>query len=106
MILRKLSRGENIVVMNMRDTYSELGTYEFKVVLDPKIFKGGCAADIEVRDSDGEPISSLVRPWGTKLMCKFTIDDGCSDGVATVKVHALDSSERWVDEYLQFWVIK
>jgi hypothetical protein len=94
------------VVYGLARTYPELGEHEFKVVLDPGSFKNSQDVEMRLTDSDGNPIASELRRWGRKIVCKFTVDSGVSDGVASVMLSTRESSPVSLDERLTFWVIK
>ena len=94
------------VVHNLRETYHELGQFEFKVIVNPRIAKTAQALDISVCDSDGRPIAFEARRWGTKLRCKITIDETVSDGVAQAIVSIKRENGSVTREMFQFWVVK
>ena len=94
------------VAYNLRETYAELGEYEFKVVLSPKHFKNSHSSELSLRDSDGKTMRHEVNRWGRKMNCKFTIDDDCSDGVAACRLVLRDDRGRETVQQLTFWIIK
>lgn len=96
---------DKFIVYNLRETYHELGEYEFKVVLNPRYFKNSHNSELIVFDSDRKVIRQETNKWGRKMNCKFRIGHDVSDGVAVVEL--ILRSER--DEHparLTFWVIK
>lgn len=99
--MRKFSG--NISVVNMRDTYHELGRHEFKIVLNPKKFKNYEGVTVKIIDSDGKNIPNEIKFWGVKINCVIDLDDNVADGVATVYLEAKDQK---IHEMLTFWVIK
>ena len=74
-------------VYNMRETYHELGQYEFKVVLSPRFYKTGHDFKVEMFDSSRRPMNYKMEVWGRKLNVTFDIDHNVSDGVAFVNVY-------------------
>lgn len=98
---------EKFVVYNLRETYHELGTYEFKIVLNPRFFKSSHYCDMSLVDSDGRPINFKLERWGRKINCSFDINSRVADGVSHVRL-ALKSSEtsNISSGSLSFWIIK
>lgn len=94
---------EKYVVYNLRETYHELGKYEFKVVLSPKFFKNSHECELLLQDSDGKPIRNEVQKWGRKINCSFVLDETVADGVsqALLKLSGDKGEVR-----ITFWVIK
>jgi hypothetical protein len=97
---------EKFVVYNLRETYHELGQYEFKVVLNPKFFKNSHRSELILVDSDGKPMRFDVKKWGRKINCSFTIDPTVADGVSQAHLKLLTEKEELVAGRLTFWVIK
>jgi hypothetical protein len=97
---------EKFVVYNLKETYHELGTYEFKVVLNPSNFKNGHESDVDFIDSDGKKMKFFVNRWGRKINCSFVIDDDVADGVSIVTIVLKDSFGVTTNERLTFWVVK
>lgn len=100
------SKLDKYVVYGIRETYHELGKYEFKIVLSPKYFKNGHTSEILFVDSDGKPMKSSVENWGRKINCSFVIDNTVSDGVSVVKIDLKDGKGKSITGRLSFWVIK
>jgi hypothetical protein len=96
---------DKFVVYNLRETYHELGEYEFKVVLNPRYFKNSHLSELVVFDSDRRVIQQEVNKWGRKMNCKFRIDKDVSDGVAVVEL-ILKTERDSIPARLSFWVIK
>lgn len=94
------------VAYNIRETYHELGTYEVKIVLNPRHFKNSHLSEVVILDSDGKPVKQDIKKWGRKINCVFTIDKDVSDGVAVVKIQLLTTKETKLNKQLTFWVIK
>lgn len=94
------------VVYNLRETYAELGNFEFKIVIDPKFFKGGILEEIYLVDSDMKPIKHEVRKWGRKVNLSFTIDGTVADGVASCHMRFVSESGMTIPGKVIFWVIK
>lgn len=92
-----------IRILNVRELYHELGTYEFKVVL-----VRGTAQDpviVRVVDSDGRQIAVVQRRWGRKVLCTMALDDTMPDGIGLILVEAVVSGE--LERASQkFWVCK
>jgi len=101
-----VAQKEKFVLYNLRETYHELGEYEFKVVLDPRSFKNGHLSELTCVDSDGKPMNFEVQKWGRKINCKFIIDKSVSDGVSTVKMTLRDDEGHELAGRTSFWVIK
>lgn len=97
---------EKFVVYNLRETYHELGSYEFKVVLNPKFFKNSHRSELTLVDSDGRPMRYEVKKWGRKINCAFTIDPSVADGVSQAYLKLLTEKDDEVAGRLIFWVIK
>lgn len=91
-----------ILVRNVRETYHELGVFEFKVVLDPKRYPDPSEVWVKMVDSDGSPMDFSIRRWGTKLNVTFTVDDRVADGVASLR---LGLGEKQT-EMVTYWIIK
>lgn len=94
------------VVMNLRETYHELGEYEFKVVLSPKHFKSSHVSEFMVVDSDGKEMSTDIGRWGRKVIIKFRIDEGVSDGVSALKMQLVTETGKKYQRNVTWWVIK
>lgn len=97
---------KEFVALNVREIYHELGTYDFKIVLDAKRAAPRVEHDIRIFDSSGMPLRSHVRRWGTKVSCSFVIDERVSDGVARIDVVSFDGTSEKLVGRLSFWVIK
>lgn len=97
---------QKFVLYNLRETYHELGEYEFKVVLDPRSFKNGHLSEVTCVDSDGKPMRFEVQKWGRKINCKFVVDRTVSDGVSIVKMILRDDEGHEHSGRTSFWVIK
>ena len=97
---------DSFIIFNLRETYHELGTYEVKIVLNPKLFKNGHTAEVSIVDSDGRPMKCDVKKWGRKIVCFFTIDKDVPDGVAAIKLKLMNSKEKMIERALTFWIIK
>lgn len=89
-------------VYNIRETYHELGTYQFKVVLSPRFYKTGHDFRVEMFDSARKPMNHKMEVWGRKLNITFDIDQNVSDGVSFVNVFKNNN----LLARLTFWVIK
>ena len=97
---------QKYVLYNLRETYHELGSYEFKVVLDPRSFKNGHFSDLTCVDSDGKPMRFEFQKWGRKINCKFIVDRTVADGVSTVRMILKDDEGHEHQARATFWVIK
>ena len=97
---------QKFILYNLRETYHELGRYEFKVVLDPRFFKNGHMSDLSCVDSDGRPVRFTFEKWGRKINCCFTIDPTVADGVSVVKMNLKDDEGHEHTGRATFWVIK
>lgn len=97
---------DNYVVYGLRETYHELGQYEFKVVLSPKKFRNSHASDLILFGSDGKPMQFELHKWGRKMNCKFTIDQNVADGISVAKLSLLDASGNSLSTNVTWWVIK
>lgn len=97
---------KKFIVYNLREIYHELGSYEFKIVLDPRSFKNCHMSDVSCKDSDGKDMKMTHEKWGRKINCFFTIDGNVSDGVAVVDMKLKDDDGHEVSDRLTFWVIK
>lgn len=94
------------ITYNLRETYHELGNYDFKIVLDPRFFKNGHLSELACIDSDGRPMRFDVQKWGRKINCSFVIDQTVADGVSVVKMYLKDDDGHEHADRLSFWVIK
>lgn len=94
------------VIYNLRDTYHELGDYEFKIVLDPRTFKNGHLSEVECFNSDGKKLEMDVQKWGRKVNCSFKIDHNVPDGVCVLKMNLRDDAKKELNCRATFWVIK
>jgi len=101
-----LARAERFVVYNLRETYHELGKFEFKVVLDPRYFKNGHLSEVVLSDSDGKPMKYDVQKWGRKINCTFFLDKTVADGVSNIKMVLRDDEGYEMTARSSFWVIK
>lgn len=91
------------IVYNLRETYHELGEYEFKIVLDPAHFKNSQTCEVAIVDSDRRPLTFKVNKWGRKINVKFTIDGSVADGVASIDLIEMDKGET---SRMNCWIIK
>lgn len=89
-------------VYGLDETYPELGTFSFKVVISPRSYKSGREFDVLMVDSDRKPMKFEMKRWGRKLNVSFTVDQDVSDGVSTVSI-LQDGQEIG---RLSLWVIK
>lgn len=101
-----MSRLEKCVIYNLRETYHELGRYEFKVSLNPRLFKTSQSFDVLVLNPEGKAIPCEVKHWGRKIHCAFEIDENVSDGVGLVKVVRKQDDQSEVVGRNTFWIIK
>lgn len=92
--------------MNLRETYHELGSYDFKVVLNERFFKNGHGFDLKLVDSAGKPLKFEAKVWGRKIVCNFEIDPSVEDGVSHIKLALRTEKGERVEGKLDFWVIK
>lgn len=97
---------KKFVIFNLRETYHELGKFDFKIVLDPRFFKNGHLSDVTLVDSDGKKIDCDVEKWGRKINCVFSVTDQVPDGVTTVNMILRDDGGKELTTRTQFWVIK
>lgn len=100
------SSADKFVVYNLRETYHEVGDFEFKIVLNPKNFKSSHLSDVSMFNPDGKEMKATIKKWGRKIMCSFTIDQTVPDGVAVVKMNLKDEKDQSFPGRLTFWVIK
>lgn len=105
-MLTKSADKDNYVVYGLRETYHELGQYEFKVVLSPKKFRNSHASDLVLFDSSGKPVQFELHKWGRKMNCKFVIDQSVSDGISVAKLSLHDASGNILSTNISWWVIK
>src|SRR6516225_4075534 len=96
---------ERFGVYKLRETYAELGEYEFKVVLSPRHFKNSHLSEMTLVDSDGQPMRFELKKWGRKMNCVFIIDEMTSDGVAAARLQLKDDRGNVSPGQLTFWVI-
>lgn len=97
---------EKFQVYNLRETYAELGEYEFKVVLNERYFKNSHLSELVVMDSDGKPIAFDLKKWGRKMNCTFLVEENTADGVAVARLSLRDERGDIVPGHLTFWIIK
>jgi hypothetical protein len=97
---------EKFVVYNLRETYHELGRYEFKIVLNPRFFKNSHESSLELVDSSGKPMQYELNRWGRKLNCSFVIDTEVADGVSRGALVLKTDSGQVHAGQISFWVIK
>ncbi len=100
------STQKKYVIYNLRETYHELGQFDFKIVLDPRFFKNGHLSDVTLIDSDGKKMDCHVEKWGRKINCGFVVSAKVPDGVATVNMTLRDDAGKELTTRAQFWVIK
>lgn len=89
-------------VYGLDETYPYLGTYAFKIVLNPRYYKSGQDFDVAVWDSDRKPMRFELKKWGRKLNVSFTIEPSVADGVAFATI---TRNGQEVGR-LTWWVIK
>ena len=89
-------------VYSMRETYHELGEYQFKVVLNSRFYRTGHDFSVEMFDSSNQRMNFKYEIWGRKLNITFVIDKNVSDGVAYVNVMKGNNKIA----RLSTWVIK
>jgi hypothetical protein len=94
------------VIYGLKETYYELGEYEFKIVLDPKHFSNSHLSEIKCVDSDGRKMKFHFEKWGRKINCKFILDKDVSDGVSRIEMLLKDDEEHQLLTKSSFWVIK
>lgn len=94
------------VLLDLRETYNEVGEYSFKIVLDPNEYKPSHDAIIKILDPDRNEIECSVKKWGQKLCCCFSIDDRISNGVCLVEMMFVKKDGTKMREVTKFWVIK
>lgn len=94
------------VVYNLRETYAELGNFEFKVVMDQKFAKDGHLEELQLVDSDMKPIRHEARRWGRKVNLSFTIDETVADGVASCHMKFVSGNGVTIPGKITFWIIK
>lgn len=98
---------EPYIIYNLRETYAETGRFEFKVVLNPDVFKNGMESWVTLVDADRRSIPLDIKRWGRKINCAFTIDQNVPDGVVTVQLRLKDEgNEKSHVGKASFWVIK
>jgi hypothetical protein len=97
---------DRFVVYNLRETYAELGEFEFKVVLSPRHFKNSHPSEMTLVDSDGKPMRFELKKWGRKMNCVFYVDEETADGVAAARLQLRDDRGNQHLGHLTFWVIK
>lgn len=97
---------EKYVAYNLREIYHELGEYEFKIVLNPKLFKNSHESEMHLVDSDMKPMRYTVKKWGRKINCQFIIDGNVADGVSQISILLKDVNDDVTPVRLKFWVIK
>jgi hypothetical protein len=88
-------------VYGLAELYPELGTYSFKIVLNPRYFKSGQDFEVVMVDSDRKPMMLEVKNWGRKLNVTFIINENTPDGVsvATITRNGADIGR------LHFWTV-
>jgi hypothetical protein len=89
------------LAVDLRDIYTEKGSYEFKIALDPKKFSDAKSTSIVIRDVDGRDVPVKRRDWGTKICLTMTIDETVADGLVALHLENELGRERYT-----FWVIK
>ena len=95
------------VIYNLRETYAETGKFEFKVVLNPDVFKNGLESGVKLVDADRKDMPVEVKRWGRKINCTFVVSENVPDGVVTVWLNLKDEgSEKAHVGKASFWVIK
>ena len=101
-----MSDEREFIVYNIRETYHELGEYEFKIVLSPSKYKNAHDSDVRITDSDGNLMEFEANKWGRKINCKFKIDENVADGVSSVLLDLRRHDGTLLQSRLYFWVIK
>lgn len=102
-----MSRGApKFMIYNLRETYHELGEYDFRVVLDAKFFNNSHGSSVSIVNPDGTEIPCNVERWGRKMRCQFRIGESVPDGVSIIKLSLRDSRDREQKHSVKFWVIK
>jgi len=96
----------NMIIFDLRQTYHEMGTYAFKIVLNPKIFKSSHESKIKLIDPDHNEVNLNVEKWGRKINCSFDIDESISNGVCLLEMGFISDKNKKINECLSFWVIK
>lgn len=94
------------VIYNLRETYAETGRFEFKVVLNPDIFKNGQESDVTLIDGDMKKVPVEVKRWGRKINCTFVINETVPDGVMTIWLKLCDEGGQPVTGKASCWIIK
>lgn len=100
----KLSAG--FVVYGLRETYAELGEYEFRVVLDPRTYSDCHESNLSIVDSDGNRMVHTLRRWGRKMNCSFVVDEETADGVSSINLELKSNDGSINKSRLSMWIIK
>ena len=91
-----------ITPVSLAEMYVQPGEHSTKFLLDPKRSATVEIESVVVVDSDGRPMRSEFRRWGTKLHVSFVIDDTTPDGVALIDFILGDGSRQ----RFKAWIIK
>lgn len=98
--------GSIVSPISLREVYAQTGEFTAKVLIDPRESQGIESVSVDIRDSDGLPMSFSHRRWGTKLTLDFVIDRQTPDGVSLVYLGMRKRDGSMIQERLSFWVIK
>lgn len=96
----------NILLVDLRETYHEIGNFSFKIVLNPKLFKNSHDSEVYAFDPENRDFNLNIEKWGRKINCSFTIDDSTPNGVCVIKLKLIKDGGEEVEETFSFWVIK
>ena len=104
--MKKKHEKDRFVVYNLRETYSELGEFSFKIVLDGSFFDTSHGSEVSIVDPDRKNMHVGIQYWGRKINCTFSISSDIPDGVAVVNLHLVDRKGKTSEGRFYFWVIK
>lgn len=100
----KKSRG-SITPVVLDEVYAQIGNYSAKMMIDPVVSSWVDTANVSINNSDGSPVETEFKRWGTKLTFSFKINEKTPDGVAIIDIR-LSGRGKELQERFSIWIIK
>lgn len=99
------SFNEKISIIDLRETYHEMGDYSFKIILNPKHFKSSHESNVCLYSTTHDIMECDVKKWGRKINCSFKIDQFMQNGVCMIEMDLIDDNGVHHKEIRKFWVV-
>lgn len=97
---------KTVLAINLKEIYAYQGPQAVKLLIDPMISQSVQELDVQIKNSDGKPLSNQFKRWGTKLTVDFVIGPDTPDGVSTIDIRMRKKCGSTISERFNFWVVK